>query len=198
MAAATKAPAATQLDQLAAEFGGADIKGRQQAGQELTYISIDGTINRLNSVLGAGWSTEAKTDFIPLDDGAFLAVCELTLFATVDGTDKRAYGVGADKGKDADKIAKTALAEAIKKAGHQLGIALYLWNAEARERAQKLKKLASGSAAALKGEVFAIARERTGLDKPTAAQVAACFDVKPGDLADTATLTSILTKEGLI
>jgi hypothetical protein len=188
----------TQLESLAEEFGGNDVKSRQQAGITLTYIGIDATINRLNAVLGSKWSTEASTNFIPLEDGAFLAVCELTLTATVDGAEKKAYGVGADKGKDADKIAKTALAEAIKKAGHQFGIALYLWDPAARVRAEKLKELAGGSEVALKKEVFSIARERTGKDKPTAAEVAKVFGVKTGDLADKATLQKILTDEGLL
>jgi hypothetical protein len=197
MAAAAK-PKLTQLQQLAAEFGGADVKSRQQAGITLTYIGIDATIKRLNEVLGSGWSTDAKTQFIPLDDGVFLAVCELNLTAVVDGKQKYAYGVGADKGKELDKIAKTALAEAIKKAGHQYGIALYLWDADARKRAEKLKSLASGSEVALKKEVVAIAREKTGKDKPSAAEIAEVFGVNPGDLADKATLVKILTDEGLL
>jgi hypothetical protein len=188
----------TQLEQLAAEFGGSDVKSRAQSGITLTYIGIDATINRLNAVLGSNWSTSATTKFIPIDDGAFLAVCELELRATVDGVEKVAYGVGADKGKDSDKIAKTALAEAIKKAGHQYGIALYLWDPAARARAEKLKALASGSEVALKREVVAIARERSGLDKPSAAEIAKVFGVKAGDLADKATLVKILTDEGLL
>jgi hypothetical protein len=188
----------TQLEQLAAEFGGNDVKTRTQSGLTLTYIDISATINRLNAVLGSNWSTSATTKFIPIDDGAFLAVCELELRARVDGNEKVAYGVGADKGKDSDKIAKTALAEAIKKAGHQLGIALYLWDPAARARAEKLKALASGSEVALKREVVAIAKERTGKDKPTAAEIAAVFGVKAGDLADKATLQKILTDEGLL
>lgn len=199
MAAATK-PSRPQLEALAAEFGGADVKTRQQSGITLTYIGIDATINRLNAVLGSWWSTEAKTQFTQVggpDDG-YLAVCELTLTATVDGTQKTAYGVGADKGKDCDKIAKTALAEAIKKAGHQFGIALYLWDPAARARAEKLKNLAGGSEVALKREVVAIAKERTGKDKPTAAEIAEVFGVKAGDLSDKATLQKILTDEGLL
>lgn len=196
MAAAKTAE--TQLQRLAAEFGGADVKTRQQAGITLTYIGIDATIRRLNDVLGSDWSTAASTQFIDQGEGKYLAVCELTLTATVDGTQKSAYGVGADSGKDCDKIAKTALAEALKKAAHQFGVALYLWDPAGRKRAERAKSLASGSEAALKKEVFAIARERTGKDKPTAAEVAACFDVKAGDLSDKDTLTEILTKEGVL
>jgi hypothetical protein len=196
-----KKQAPTQLQQLAAEFGGNDVKSRAQSGITLTYIAIDATIRRLNDVLGSNWSTTAKTEFILLNPsvpGEYLAVCELELRARVDGNEKVAYGVGADKGKDADKIAKTALAEAIKKAAHQLGVALYLWDPAARARAEKLKALASGSEVALKREVVAIAKERTGKDKPTAAEIAAVFGVKAGDLADKATLQKILTDEGLL
>ena len=41
-------------------------------------------------------------------------------------------GVGADVSFDLDKAVKTALAEAIKKACHQYGIALELWEEERR------------------------------------------------------------------
>lgn len=196
MAAAKTAE--TQLQRLAAEFGGADVKTRTQAGITLTYIGIDATIRRLNEVLGSDWSTRGTSTLTDLGEGKFLATVELYLDATVDGKQKSAFGVGADSGKDVDKALKTALAEALKKAAHQYGVALYLWDPAGRKRAERAKSLASGSEAALKKEVFAIARERTGKDKPTAAEVAACFDVKAGDLSDKDTLTEILTKEGVL
>lgn len=163
----------------------------------LTYLSIDSVINRLNEVLGSGWSTSASTEFTPAGD-AFIAKCELHLTATVDGVEKTAYGVGADKGKDLDKIAKTALAEAIKKAGHQLGIGLYLWDPEARKRAETKMKLAkSDSEATLKRAVFDLAKEKDA-DVSSAADVAKVFGVKPGELADKAVLTKILKGEGVL
>lgn len=187
----------TQLEQLAAEFKPEEHKTRSQGGTKLTYLSIDATINRLNAVLGAGWSTEAKTSVTPLD-GTFLAVCELTLKGTIDGTEKSAYGVGADKAGDVDKAAKTALAEALKKAGHQLGIGLYLWDADSRGAIEKKQKLAGASTATLKQEVFKIAKSRIAKDSPTAKDIAELFGVAPGDLADDAKLRGILEAEGLL
>ncbi|MEM2991059.1 MAG: Rad52/Rad22 family DNA repair protein [Halobacteria archaeon] len=51
--------------------------------------------------------------------------------------DKVAVGVGADVDSDPDKAVKTALAEAIKKAGHQFGIALYLWDEKERQAVEE-------------------------------------------------------------
>jgi len=187
----------SQLSQLAAEFEPGEHKTRKQAGQELTYISIDATINRLNSVLGSTWSTEAETSLTPLGE-TYLAKCELTLFATIDDERKSAYGVGAMVNKDPDMAAKTALAEAIKKAGHQLGIGLYLWDAEARDRVTKKSKLAGASAAALKQEVFKLAVAKTGKERPSAKDIAAVFGKTATDLADETTLIEILKGEGLL
>ncbi len=206
---ATARKTLTQLDQLGAEFEPGEHQTRKQAGIELTYISIDATINRLNAVLGPNWSTSAATTLLPMpvydDDGAVTgstnqAVCELTLTAVIDGTEKHAYGVGAMVNRDPDMATKTALAEAIKKAGHQLGIGLYLWNDEARERVTKKRKLATGSFAALKQAVFELAIEQTGKPKEAlkAKDIAAWFGVTPGDLADEDVLKGILKKEGLL
>lgn len=148
-------------------------------------------------MLGPNWSTSATTEVTPLD-GKFTAVCQLNLNANIDGIPKTAYGVGAMVNGDPDMAAKTALAEAIKKAGHQLGIALYLWDADARARVESKRKLSTASSASLKQEVFKIAKERLGKDAPTAAEIAKEFNVKPGALADGATLREILVKEGLL
>jgi len=175
------------------------VKTRTQAGQTLTYISIDATINRLNDVLGPNWSTYATTSVTELPNDAFLAVVELNLTATIDGVEKKAYGVGADKGKDVDKIAKTALAEALKKAGHQLGIALYLWDADGRKRAETRMKLDKNrdSEATLKRAVFDLAKAKNA-DVSTAADVAKVFGVKPGELSDKDVLVRILEGEGVL
>lgn len=197
MAAARTTATPSQLDALAAEFKPGEHKTRRQAGQELTYISIDATINRLNAVLGTGWSTEANTSLTLVGD-TYLAQCELTLFAYIDGNSKHAYGVGAMVNKDPDMASKTALAEAIKKAGHQFGIGLYLWDAEARERVTKKSKLAGASVATLRQAVYKLAVERLGKEKPTAKDIATLFGAKPTDLAEEETLTGILEREGLL
>lgn len=196
MAARTTKP--TQLEQLAAEFPPEAHKTRTQGGTKLTYLSIDSVINRLNEVLGVGWGTDADTR-VTVIDGGYLAVCELTLKAVIDGSEKTAYGVGADTSKnDPDKAAKTALAEAIKKAGHSLGIGLYLWDADARGAIEKKQKLQGASTTQLKQEVFKLAKERLPMDSPTAKDIAGLFGVEPGDLADDAELRGILQAEGLL
>lgn len=186
------APERTQLEDLAREFPAGDHKTRSQGGTTLTYLSIDATIRRLNEVLGPGWSTNATTDVQLLDNGKYLAVTQLTLSATIDGTSKGAYGVGAMVNGDPDMAAKTALAEAIKKAGHQLGIGLYLWDADSRERIERLRKIEGMSEAALKTAVYKLAKEKLDKADPTAKDIAAHFGVKPGELTDGATLREIL------
>lgn len=119
-----------KLVALSAPFDVGEVKQRRQGGKDLDYISIDVTIRRLNSVLGAEWSTVPlghKLDLLP--DGKYLAVYELMLQAL----DKTAVGIGAAVAGDPDQAIKTALAEALKKAGHQYGIGLYLWDEAERE-----------------------------------------------------------------
>jgi hypothetical protein len=126
------------LGKLAERFDIADVKQRRQGGIMLDYISIDATIRRLNDVLGASWSTEVvgTPNLVVLADGNFLAVVTISLNAL----DKSSVGVGADRASDPDKAIKTALAEAIKKAGHQFGIGLYLWEEAERQVIAKQRK----------------------------------------------------------
>lgn len=195
---ATARKTLTQAERLAAQFEPAEHKSRSQGGQSLTYISIDATIKRLNAVLGTAWSTDANTTLEATGDDKFLAKTELLLEAEIDGNVKKAYGVGAMVNRDPDMAAKTALAEAIKKAGHQLGIGLYLWDADTRDEVAKKMKLVGATEATLKGEVFKLAVEKLGKDKPTAKEIATLFGVTPGELADKDALRAILTKEGLL
>lgn len=188
----------SQLERLAAEFPAGAHKTRSQGGTKLTYLSIDSVINRLNDVLGADWSTDAETS-IEVTEKGYLATCQLRLRAVVDGTSKQAYGIGCDLDqRDADKAAKTALAEAIKKASHQLGVGLYLWDPEARASVERKQRLEGASTAALKQEVFKLAKGRLPQDNPTAKDIAALFGVPAGSLSDDATLRGILEKEGLL
>src|SRR4051812_38419655 len=95
-AAKTTAPETTQMQRLAEEFRGGDVKTRSQAGQTLTYVSIDATIRRLNEVLGAAWSIDlAQTRIEPTAAGQYMATVEIYLRATVDGTPTTKFGVGA-------------------------------------------------------------------------------------------------------
>lgn len=118
------------LTKLSEPFPIEDVKQRSQGGRKLDYISIDATIRRLNDVLGTDWSFSIRrSDLSVLPSGGYLAVVE----GEIAALDKTAAGVGADVAPDADKAIKTALAEALKKAGHQFGIGLYLWDEAERE-----------------------------------------------------------------
>ena len=129
----------SRLESLRAEFPKTEVKQRDGGfGKKLDYISIDSTINRLLDTVGLDYEfTNCSTDLRQTNDG-FLAIVSGEL--VVDG--KAHYGVGADfDKKDPDKAVKTALAEAIKKAGHQLGIGLYLWDEAKREEIAEFRKV---------------------------------------------------------
>ena len=140
------------MELLAEDFPVGEYKTRSGGGgMQLTYISIDATLNRLNEVLGPNWSTRAHTDLRETTDRdgrtTYMAVCELHLEATIDGVVKTAYGVGAMVNPDVDMAAKSALAEATRKAGNVLGIGLSLWNKDKRESIERKMTLANASKA---------------------------------------------------
>ncbi len=157
-------------------------------------------------MLGPHWSTQASTSITPHPfdrkdkNGTpmFLAVTQLTMTALIDGTKRDAYGVGAMEATDPDMAVKSALAEALKKAGHQLGIGLYLWDEEARTAVEKAMKLDKATPAALKAAVYNLAREQLGKDKPTQAEVAKHFGVKPGELGEADVNRRILEEQGVL
>ena len=125
-----------KLAALSERFPVEDVKQRRQGGATLDYISIDATIRRLNDVLDLGWSFEIDTtQLLPLEGGKYLALVQgkIIIPPTDDTPAKVCSGVGSDIAGDPDKAIKTALAEALKKAGHQLGIGLYLWEESERE-----------------------------------------------------------------
>jgi len=194
----------TDLERLAAEFDASAYQSRQApgGGPELTYVSIDQTINRLNEVLGPAWSTNAKSELreVAAANGRmqFLATCELHLSCMVDGYPKTAYGVGAMQNRDPDMALKSALAEAIKKAAHQLGVGLHLWDKTTRARIEQKMTLAKASPAKLKATVYQLARDRLGKTKPTMAEVAALFNRKAADMTDDNVNREILQEEGLL
>lgn len=176
-----------QVKALSARFDVADVKQRAQAGRKLDYISIDATIRRFNDVLANDWSTTiTKSTLEPEANGGYLAVVSLELTAL----GKTAAGVGADRASDPDKALKTALAEALKKAGHQFGVGLYLWDEGERAIVQRDRAAASGDVAALKAKVFEKALE--GGAKATAAGVAEFFNIKVEDLQSAEKLSKLL------
>lgn len=177
------------LTALSAKFKTSEVKQRTQGGRKLDYISIDSTIRRFNDVLGVEWSTDliGAPSLVPVD-GGYLATVSLSLTAL----GKTAVGVGADKAPDPDKALKTALAEALKKAGHQFGVGLYLWDADEREVVARDRAALSGDVAALKAQVLEKAIE--GGASPTAEGVAAYYKVEVADLQDATKLQALLER----
>lgn len=194
-AAARKTP---QLDALQAEFKPGEHKNRSQGGKTLTYVDISATINRVNEVLGANWSIpRSHTTILPTKEGGFGAMCEVWIEAEIDGVTKTLYGVGAMQNKDPDMAVKTALAEAIKKAWHQAGVALYLWDEERRDKVAQAMAAAE-SPAARKRVMKAVAAERLGIENASKEQVAAAFEMDVNDLDDDEKVSAALTEAGYL
>jgi len=93
---------------------------------------------------------------------------------------------------------KEAVSDGVKRAlknlGDQFGLGLY----DAERRADVERRRGLNTEAGIKREVWKIARERTGKDKPTAAEVAKTFGRKAGELADVTVLREILEQEGAL
>ena len=177
--------------ELTAKFHPSLVK-KNQSGQ--AYVSIDDYINRLNAVLGHAWAWQIN-DWKLYPDAAgdtksgkkqYVAVVQgsLSVFLSDIGVisigaedDEDAFlttqkavvvrdGIGGDIGFDPDKALKTAQAEALKKACHQFGIALYLWK-EAERDFIVLQKSAASNDVALKQLVVAYTQRVLELDPGT-------------------------------
>jgi len=163
---------------------------KNQSGQD--YVSIDGYINRLNDVLGGMWSWNIN-DWKLYPDAApptkngkpqYLSVVQGTLTIMLSdigvvsiGTDEDSFlttqraqisrdGIGSSINFDPDTSVKTAQAEALKKACHQFGIALYLWQ-EAERDFIALQKAASTNDIALKSLAVAYTQRVKEMDPST-------------------------------
>ncbi len=190
---------ATQFEALQAEFKPSEHGSRQQGGKTLTYVGIAETIKRVNAVLGTAWSIlpQTKTTILPTAAGGFGAMCEVYIEATIDGTSKLLYGVGAMTNKDPDMAAKTALAEAFKKAWHQAGVALYLWDEASRDRVHQAMA-ASESPGARKRIMKTLAGEALGIENASKEQVSAWAGLSEAELDDDEKVVAFLTEKGYI
>lgn len=159
----------TITEQLRQKFPAGVVKSRSIRGKDFDYVAIDATIGRLLDTMGLEWSFTnctydvqpamvARRDADDVPGWQCIVTGELVIHDTT-GHESRHWGVGADIADDLDKALKTALAEALKKAGHQLGIGLYLWNDEDRQSLARERKLVSGNMSALKTELV----KRSGL-----------------------------------
>lgn len=93
---------------------------------------------------------------------------------------------------------KEAVTDGIKRAlknlGDQFGLGLY--DAERRSDIERRRGLTTD--VGVKKAVWELAREKTGLDKPTAAQVAKAFGRTAAELNEIETLRQILVDEGML
>jgi Rad52/22 family double-strand break repair protein len=192
---------------------------KNQSGQD--YVAIDGYINRLNEVIGHGWTWSINNwkimDAPPTKSGKpqYIGVVQGTLGIFLSdvgvismGADDDSFlttqkaivyrdGIGANTNFDPDTAVKSAQAEALKKACHQFGIALYLWDAAERDYVE-LQRRASTDDLALKQLVVAYTNRVLELDPgtiPDKDQMCEVLDIK--DL-DVDAIRESLTKKGVI
>lgn len=164
------------LDRLAAEFPKSEVRQRSGGGGiKLDYIDVVQTINRLTDVLGASWDwrvDDARVEIVDQDGPKYLAYERGHLTVRIPGPEEGTWtevvrgGSGADvDARDPDKAIKTADAEALKKAGHKFGIALYLWDEEKRDAIAKYRQYQRGTLAAIKSAALKEAGDLDGLMK---------------------------------
>jgi hypothetical protein len=126
------------LERLSRRFPAAKVK-KNPKGQH--YVAIDAVIGRFNDVLGTGWKLLSEsTQVIPISPEVATysrnekAAVAATVTVAIEALGSSRTGVGGDFAalEDIDKVVKTAQAEAFKKAGHQYGVGLYLWQESER------------------------------------------------------------------
>lgn len=124
------------IKELSRPFPAKDVKQRENKGKMLDYLPVNVVEERLNEVLGAGWSWEITHQVIDLPSMTCVITGSLTYHDEAGRVQNKA-GIGADEGlkakKALDDVVKTAEAEALKKAAVKLGVGLFLWREEERQ-----------------------------------------------------------------
>ena len=195
---------------------------KNQSGQD--YVAIDGYINRLNDVLGHAWAWEinssefypdaapttknGKPQYVAIVRGTLTVILSDVGVVTIGGEDDDAFlttqkamisrdGIGAGLNFDPDTAVKTAQAEALKKACHQFGIALYLWDSAERDFVE-LQRQAATNDVALKQLVVAYTQRILELDPgtmPEKDQMCEVLGIKDLSVED---IRASLTEKGVI
>lgn len=192
---------------------------KNQAGQD--YVAIDDYINRLNDVLGHAWTWAINNwkimDAAPTKSGKpqYTAIVQGTLGVYLNdvgvitlGEDDDSFlttqkaivyrdGIGANTNFDPDTAVKSAQAEALKKACHQFGIALYLWK-EAERDLVALQKRAANDDIALKQLVVMYTQQILELDPGVMPEQDQIMDVLGTKDLDVSTIRESLTKKGIV
>ena len=196
---------------------------KNQSGQD--YVAINDYINRLNEVLGHAWAWQVN-DWKLYPDAApptkngkpqYLAVVQgsLSIYLSDVGVisvgaedDSDAFlttqkavvvrdGIGSNINFDPDTAVKSAQAEALKKACHQYGIALYLWE-EAERAFVEVQRQAATSDVALKQLVVAYTQRVLELDPGVMPEPDQMLEVLGIESWDTTTARNSLTKKGIL
>lgn len=155
--------------------------------QGQAYVSIDGYINRLNDVLADTWHWSVNDvifrDGPPTGRGKpqYLAVVNGTLTISREDDTIRRDGIGAGLNFDPDTAVKTAQAEALKKACHQYGIALYLWSEDERNFVDIQQEAATSDTALKTLAVKYTQRELDTTDMPDGDQILKALGLKEWD-----------------
>lgn len=206
-------------DTLTEKFHPSLVK-KNQSNQD--YVAIDGYINRLNDVLAHAWAWQINTWQIseahPTKSGKpqYMAVVQGTLtiilsdigVVSVGTDDEEAFlttqkamisrdGIGANINFDPDTAVKSAQAEALKKACHQYGIALYLWDAAERDFVE-LQRQAVTNDVALKQLVVAYTQRTLELDPGTMPEKEQMMEVLGIEDLDVDSIRESMTKKGVL
>ena len=193
---------------------------KNQSNQD--YVAINQYINRLNDVLGALWSWSVNDwkimDAPPTKSGKpqYTAIVQGTLMIVLNDigvvsvgegdddaflTTQRATvardGIGANTNFDPDTAVKSAQAEALKKACHQFGIALYLWS-EAERDFIALQKGAALNDLALKQLVMAYTQRVLELEPGVVPEKEQMCDVLGIKELDVTTIREAFVKKGIL
>ena len=192
---------------------------KNQSGQD--YVAINDYINRLNEVLGHGWTWSINnwkimdaaltksgkpqyTAIVQGTLGVFLSDVGVISLGDDDDsflTTQKAIvyrdGIGANTNFDPDTAVKSAQAEALKKACHQFGIALYLWDSAERDFVE-LQRRAATDDIALKQLVVAYTNRVLELDPGTVPDKEQMLEVLDIVELDVDSIRDALSKKGVV
>ena len=187
-------------DELTERFHHSLVK-KNQSNQD--YVAIDGYINRLNDVLGSTWDWAVNSwefrDGPPTAKGKpqYIAIVNGTLSINHDDVVTSRDGSGAGFNFDPDTSVKTAQAEALKKACHQFGIALYLWSEDERTFVQHQRD-AMNDDIALKKVVMEYTVRELGLDpneQPSRENIVLCLGIEDLSVEN---MRAVMAARGLV
>lgn len=209
------------LDRLTRPIDPARVKSRSQSGQSLSYIEAHDAIRTANDIFGIGgwgYTVEELTHLgsEPVERNGrkgfrtgYRAVVRVTVHPVDDPRlqpqvtfSDVGFGDAVDYSGSSISTHELAMKEAVsdgvkralKNLGEQFGLGLY----DAERRADVEARRGLTTEAGRKRTVWKLAREKTGKDKPTAAEVAKAFGRKAADMNEPQTLVDILTEQGLL